>query len=407
MQDSRVTGVLRNNEMICQAAQSSSPKPTAFTINLWTRTTTRTGNYKSITSERSGKFSPGVLRLNPTTIASGRGISIPSLVYSRQKYANYYYGLTGCSSVYMNYPTVNYYDWGAWDTNLESLSFVKSKAKLKDAELEMGVMLGELTETLGMLRNPVKALTDEMYKLYKFGWKNVRKGQSFMDALTGGWLTYRYGILPLVADISAVIAYYHKKFEQVQGLSRQKAGVSSKTRSMNQYIGSPGRYFSNTVGYHKVVEVKSTSHIYYQKLMEADMLYKLRLLGLHTTQLPSAAWELVTLSFVVDWFLAVGDWLKAITPDWNAKHLGNCTTQKITVEIISEELAFSHPGGIYTDQLQFGKYSWKSSQLIRKVGTTTPVFPPYKPVPLNLKRSADSLALLWGRILKPVLLARR
>jgi hypothetical protein len=60
---------------------------------------------------------------------------------------------------------------------------------------------------------------------------------------------------------------------------------------------------------------------------KADMTYlPARDFGL--TELPLTAWELVPFSFVVDWFVNIGDWLEALTPKLGIKILSEGYTVK-------------------------------------------------------------------------------
>jgi len=401
--DTRITDTLSQPcRMTSERAPMTSPDSWAINQSI-AYTAPRVGSHKSVYSERSGKFQPGSFRANPCIIKTGLGTRTGVFAVSGKYGTTYRYRLTGDPIGVLNLGSSAYYDWGTWNVNLENLSYSKAKAKLKDAEIELGVMLGELKETLDMLNSPFRSLTDAMSGMYKHAWTKMNKSISFLDALTGAWLTYRYGILPLISDIQAIIDAYHLKFEQVQVMSRKKAGARTETVQVAAVAANLYGYFTGRVEWVKEVEIKSTSHIYYQKLLEAEALYRLRLFGFHPSQFPSIGWELVRLSFVVDWFFSVGTWLRALMPDTNVRLLGNCTSQKITVKIRSYCSQLNHPGGID------GRYEvlpnivcWDSSMLERRIGSSVPVLPAYNPNPLNLKRTLDALSLIWGGITKPL-----
>jgi hypothetical protein len=50
--------------------------------------------------------------------------------------------------------------------------------------------------------------------------------------------------------------------------------------------------------------------------------------GLHLSNLPSSIWEAIPFSFVADWVINLGDWIRAVTPKAGVKILATGVTVK-------------------------------------------------------------------------------
>ena len=108
------------------------------------------------------------------------------------------------------------------------------------------------------------------------------------------------------------------------------------------------------------------------------------------------AWELVTLSFVVDWFIDIGSWLQTYTPFAE----GGLTNTGYSLKY---EFERSYSGNVsYSGALINGKYvtgggtsgtyTEKIERYVR-VPAAPPFFPSFKP-DLNWKRGLDLVSLI-------------
>jgi hypothetical protein len=380
------------------------------------------GSYRFIDSVDTGRFIPGQFRINPVTIKKGYGSAT----------AGFLERLPPATCLYGTYfrtegPFVGgNLGWYNSDPNLAAESLAKAKAKVQSAELDLAVMLGELGETLLMLKSPFS----ELAKVLASNWKLVSKtrnskifapsGNQFgrrpsqnhwahdtANLIAGNWLLYRYGIIPLISDIDSIMQAFEDKAKHVFSVLQRKRGTVTSVDTVSSTIYN--QYLGNMNGQWDVLSkttytTKATSVVYFQRLLELQTLGRLRFAGLHPCQIPGAMWELVPFSFVVDWFVGVGNWLKAITPDASLTMLGYCTSVYAKCEYSREAINLRWYNGFPgLTRSSAAKYNSCTETLVRTVKTGSDW---YVPPVLNVnrykfKQICDSLALFWAIILGP------
>ena len=134
-----------------------------------------------------------------------------------------------------------------------------------------------------------------------------------------------------------------------------------------------------------------------------DLDWKRRCLGLTLDNVPSHVWEVVPFSFVVDWFLNVGQWLRAATPDPRISILGNWISvvdeiEQDTVMLpVTGTVGVQHPTPytLYAGQT----YHQTDKNLNREVGVPLSATPLTVETPLSFSNLLDGLFLLHGNIL--------
>jgi hypothetical protein len=125
-----------------------------------------------------------------------------------------------------------------------------------------------------------------------------------------------------------------------------------------------------------------------------------RRMGLRLSDVPSALWELVPWSFVVDRFVSVGKWLDAITPKPNVRILGTWTT---TVEHIRSKNTLNSISNLVGDSdglhsvMGYGGGSCESSKfnMNRRTNPDIPPLPSINHRELSLTQQQDHLALIY------------
>jgi hypothetical protein len=278
--------------------------------------------------------------------------------------------------------------YGSFRTDLKSISDNRCLSKLNQADTDAAIFLGELGQTLAMLKNPLRGLNDFLRN------RNLR---SLFTLSSNQWLQYRYGILPFLSDIRSAIELYNRCCESIDNRMRRCTAGASDTSTTSTVFDD---YFVINIAFNwrRTVVTTHTSHSHaYYNVLTNDL--AARDLGLNLGNVANVVWELVPYSFVVDWFLSVGSWLKALNPNPNYRHLGGCTSQKIT---ISESVEIYNPrpriSNYSVTEWSPGSYSWRSDTLVRQVGFPTVSSPWLNKGILNFKRILDSVALLWGRL---------
>lgn len=137
-------------------------------------------------------------------------------------------------------------------------------------------------------RRPLKSLTDLL--------KKIKRGHGVSsDALAKAWLTYQYGIMPLVysaRDIQKLIHEASFKFRTTR---------ARKTLQVTEVNVDPG--FRGLI-YRQYGETRLNATV--KASFQSPQQRRAALTGIN---LPSTAWELLRYSLVVDWFSNFGDWL--------------------------------------------------------------------------------------------------
>ncbi len=210
--------------------------------------------------------------------------------------------------------------------NLLTLAGTQARANVNDPEIAGFVLAGEIIETLALVGNPLRNWGKFLRRIRKI--KNSRSfskayaHKTVYDFLSDNWLTWRYAIRPFVSEIENAVIAIEKANKAVppRFTARGFANWSDDAESDKDInIGNGGIY--NLVGAtnHKI-EVRAGI------LYELEKNYYPDYFGTSVKQIPAVAWELITLSFVVDWFANVESFINAITPNVGVKVLGSWTT---------------------------------------------------------------------------------
>lgn len=200
---------------------------------------------------------------------------------------------------------------------------------VQEATFESLVALAELKKTVELIRHPLENLARFLSR------KNLGGDRySALEWSRDEWLKYRYGVRPLLYDVSKAAEAIQSALKPRSPRKTARATRSLSKSSTNVLTYNNATYFIN-------YSVFSTDTV----VVRGGCLYEWDLrfagatdFGFMPHQLPSAAWELVPYSFVVDWFANVGDFIKAITPqigtsslaDWHSVTRTVTTTRVIT-----------------------------------------------------------------------------
>lgn len=180
----------------------------------------------------------------------------------------------------------------------------KALAEAESGSYDLLTEIAELPSTVGFLANIVKraAKSTETHKraiasLYrqlktatgKFAEKIARK-------IASAWLAYRYAIMPLmysIEDIKATLKGYKRVF------AKFRAKETSDHDDTHE-------------GFDQITYAQIEHFCWIKRAYSPEDLVD-QLLGVLKINFFSTAWELVTLSFVVDWFVNIGDVITAFS----------------------------------------------------------------------------------------------
>lgn len=167
------------------------------------------------------------------------------------------------------------------------------------------------------------------------------RGQLSATNLRSSWLEYRYGIRPIVADVRNALEAYDRLMKGRGERSRYRGQASEQEVTKVTEVCTLRPPFPTTLRLQlqgqrtRVTSARATVLVDVtsegSKLSDAAVI----LGGYEAIQ---SAWELIPYSFVVDWFINVGDWVSSWVPMVGASIVGSCvTTQVVTTEAISVE----------------------------------------------------------------------
>jgi len=281
------------------------------------------------------------------------------------------------------------------DTIYRNLALSKAYSNLKASPVGIGVHIAELRETIEMLVNPLKSLRKF---LTSNGWKIFSDTTKLSTDL---WLEYRYGWMPLVYAVQNGI-------DAVNGVLEQGFGIHPVRGGSHKAVLDTTVRFEKNVAAQLVISGKLRTCTSLQAkavLASRNGCTHEKFLGTRWQDLPVAAWEGITLSFVWDWFFNIGQWLQSIVPDPDVKVLANSVSLKKTYELTLTPVSYGvgaqyvNKGRIMAKHAPLKEASYKEAVLIRTVNHPVPSTPVVRHQLLSLARVADAVSLLLGRLM--------
>jgi hypothetical protein len=214
-------------------------------------------------------------------------------------------------------------------------------------------------------------------------------------AASSMYLLYRYGFSPLVKDVAQGYEGLSKALGMIRQTSRG-AAADSKTSVTTSAGGSWGTWtYTKQWSQYDSLSVRAMSLDEYEASMGFNV-------GFSTKDLLTLPWELIPYSFVVDWFLNIGDVIGAITPTFGVQQLGSClvTEWESLVDFTSYGYHVTSPS-LVTSLSTPGGFScqMKSLNKARTVGLPAPGLTIKSDFRLtSLTRCADAVALVVQRL---------
>lgn len=280
------------------------------------------------------------------------------------------------------------------DVEKEALARLLSRAK--DGAANAAVNLAERAQTIEMCKNMFATAVRSLIAL-RAG--KILKAVSLLfphntKELANQRLAYSFGLKPLINDISSIAKILaqdssdEQTFDIVATASRSYKSLDS--RSFN--YGAKGRSILSTTSdvtckYKMRVKIPSTAT------------RNAALLGLTNTA--ELAWELIPFSFVLDWFLPVGNYLASLDSLLGLEIVW-CT--KTTV-VKTKSQCIGSVSGADTDGFIWSpsSFSWTSENIqvtrtLVNTSTLKPPFPTFDTDPVSTGRVLNALALLRQRL---------
>jgi hypothetical protein len=191
---------------------------------------------------------------------------------------------------------------------------ITNKYNAEMASFSGGTALGELKETFQMLRSPAKALRNSIdhYRKDQQRWIRKIKGERLRQAISGTYLEWTFGAMPLISDVASAL-------EAIRRLSEKP---NSKTLSFSVPYESYSKVATNQACYNAVADghnevrvdiwCKQSGGVRFKGNFIVDVAaHPGRLTGLDLDSFVPTVYNLLPYSFLVDYFSNVGDVLNA------------------------------------------------------------------------------------------------
>lgn len=200
------------------------------------------------------------------------------------------------------------------------------KLRSRRSQFQGGVFLGEIQEAIHLLKNPVRALFDDLPRFLKTLQKR-RKGLrrlKYVDAtraklssiLSETWLEYSFGWKPFIQDISDITSSLDRIIDHSSREMISSSGVDRQVGFM--YTGNANA-FGNVMFRYSIIEQRKVSVKYSGLLREVPYGVSnsrvIKDLGLSIQDFVPTLWEILPWSFLADYFVNIGDVLACTFTD--------------------------------------------------------------------------------------------
>lgn len=236
---------------------------------------------------------------------------------------------------YLSKPDIN-------TSRLSDIAITEAYSRIDFSEAALLATLGELPET-------VRGLVSIFKRAYKI-LKAIRKhdmrfllSQISPKELADRYMEYRYGIRPLIYDVSDILSAYNHT-----GLPFDRYSFRGKASAFAESGPVEFNYYSNSEFVYKAYsQVKREVTARAGCITQLHSLSKANVWGLD--QPIETLWERLPYSFVVDWFFNVGKTISSFTPEAGCEILASFVTME---DVTSWSIAGGHvtnvPNTIYT-----------------------------------------------------------
>jgi hypothetical protein len=267
--------------------------------------------------------------------------------------------------------------------------------KLKNQDLNLGQFIAEWKQTSRLLANSASRIAAQVRHYRKKNpkawhdvtlWQNGNCIRSNWHKIPSSWLELQYGWTPLMSDIYAAALHLARPDRlpliHVKGYAEDGSDFTTALQS-SFHAGSSGKYKFD-------VSHKAWVSMYYR--LSNAQLAEFSSLGLINPV--EIVWELLPYSFVVDWFLPVGNWLSSLTADAGFTFQGGSLSKMTEVKAsgTKDVIWLTHPTAKASGSVPV--VGGKAFNFARSCYSSSPVPGLYFKNPLSATHIANAMALL-------------
>jgi hypothetical protein len=201
-------------------------------------------------------------------------------------------------------------------TNRASIAFLKH-CRAVQREFSAPTFLGELKETIGMMRRPAAGLR-QIAKGFLDDCKHSKKAspKNWKRNLSSAWLEHTFGWMPLASDVAGAYKAYQNLVEihdneqrEVHGIGIEEIYVPAQSSYGSSVNTPPGNHATTACNRAVVASEKAfvKYHGMVKRQVDTTLHGKLARVGFEPSEFLPTAWELLPWSFLVDYFSNIGD----------------------------------------------------------------------------------------------------
>lgn len=165
----------------------------------------------------------------------------------------------------------------------------------------------------------------KVYKIYKYTkraqLRRLRKELSFSE-LQEIYMNARYNLRPLAYDAAGLIRVFQSEEKPARQTFRASSSLSKETFANSTYVpvNISNLTLSGNISRKTYLDMKVRAGV----LTQAQPATRAQLLGLDS--IVETAWDILQFSFIIDWFVNVGETISAWTPNLGFKTLASWVT---------------------------------------------------------------------------------
>lgn len=307
-----------------------------------------TPNYRKIVSE-GGIINNPMKKTDVRELVSGGGLSMKFVQYSSST-PLFYTGWQSVGSWLGGIMTSNRYkDPPSLDVaGIREIAVTEAFSKNKANDTMLLATIGEFGETVSSLASIFKRAVRIIAAVKRANFRALRKELTPKE-LAARYMEARYALRPLVYDVKGTLDALLNDRKTQRITARAFASDTGSVQDNVTLYTHTNYTIQGNRSTQRTVEARSGV------LSCIENLTKVNIWGLD--QIASSAWELVPLSFVVDWFFNVGKTISAWEPTTGLKQLASwvvvkdttvqtcsvsgCTLLQPTVRIQNREMSYS------------------------------------------------------------------
>lgn len=226
------------------------------------------------------------------------------------------------------------------DSNTETRLITECLIKVQGRKASYGEALAESRKTVNHLAETVTRLCNIFLGLKRRDPKLLAKGlglggKRHRGLLSRGWLEYQYAWMPLMSDVYDTYGLLTKGFGERPQLIRAVRKLSSTSNV--DYVTR-----SNSIKVTGDVSIDDRCILFYN--VDPSTLTKLGQLGMINPL--EVIWAITPYSFVIDWFVPVGNLLQALTAPVGMTFVDGCLSRSArgsrTLEILKSSVRYPY-----------------------------------------------------------------